>query len=374
MALPGGSLIRFGRKSGSAVNAGPALNELFAALPTPLLVIDTDGLIADANIAAETVLNLSRTAIIGRGIGDMIGQPLTSMSNDAPFASYDVDLMLPGNRHLHGDLMVAPLPERPGWRIVTVHGRARAHLVTRRADREGGTRTAVGAAAMLAHEIKNPLSAIRGAAQLLEGSAGSDSADLTRLIRDEVDRIAALIDRMEGFTDTRPISLTPQNIHVILGHAREVALQGFGKGLTIREVYDPSLPAVLGHRDSLIQIVINLLKNAAEAMKDVPGGKITLTTAYRHGVSRLTHGGDGRQALTIEVCVIDDGPGAPPEIQDHLFDPFVTSKRSGGGLGLALVDKLISDQGGIVEYAREGTPPRTIFRLLLPRARTGGPA
>ncbi len=263
--------------------------------------------------------------------------------------------------------MAAPLPERAGWRVVTIHLHAPAHLVGRAANRAGGGLTAVGAAAMLAHEIKNPLSGIRGAAQLLEASVDHASRDLTRLIRDEVDRVAALIDRMEGFTDTRPLELSPQNIHAVLGHAREVALQGFARGRQIREVYDPSLPAVLGHRDSLIQILINLIKNAAEATQE-GGQPITLRTAYRHGVSLRRSEGDQRLPLPIEVCVVDEGEGAPPQIADHLFDPFVTSKRSGGGLGLALVDKLVADHGGIVEYAREGTPPRTIFRLLLPRA------
>jgi two-component system, NtrC family, nitrogen regulation sensor histidine kinase GlnL len=371
MARAGGGLIRFARKPAPA--EGPALTELFAALPAPLLVINPEGRVTDANAASETLLNLSRASTIGKKVQELLGSSLTLVSSDAQFAAYDIELSLPGNRPQRCDLMVAPLPERPGWRLVTIHSRARSHLVSRRPEREGGTLAAVGAAAMLAHEIKNPLSAIRGAAQLLEASADAESRDLTRLIRDEVDRVAALIDRMEGFTDTRPLDLAPQNIHSILDHVRDVALQGFARGITIREVYDPSLPAVLGHRDSLVQVLINLLKNAAEAMHDAQDGKasgvITLTTAYRHGVSLLTQRGDRRQSLQIEVCVIDQGPGAPPEIEEHLFDPFVSSKRSGRGLGLALVDKLIADQGGMVEYAREGDPARTVFRLLLPRAR-----
>jgi two-component system nitrogen regulation sensor histidine kinase GlnL len=361
MAFARGRLIRFGRRPADA--AAPEPGEVLAALPVATLVIDADGRVADANVAAETLLNLSRAAIAGRTIIDMIGHGLTSVASDAPLTAYDLDIVLPGDRQQRVDLMVAPLVDRPGWRMVTIHGRAPAHLSGRRADR--GTRAAIGAAAMLAHEIKNPLSGIRGAAQLLEASVDSASADLTRLIRDEVDRVAALIDRMEGFTDTRPLDVSPQNIHAILAHAREVALRGFAEGRVIRELYDPSLPAVLGHRDSLVQILINLLKNAAEATAD-SGGPITLRTAYRHGVT--TRGG-GRLPLAIEVAVIDEGPGAPPELADHLFEPFVTTKRSGSGLGLALVDKLMADQGGIVEYARDGTPPRTVFRLLLPRAR-----
>jgi two-component system nitrogen regulation sensor histidine kinase GlnL len=367
MALPVGSLIRFGRKPAPGPET-PALAELFSALPSVLLTIDGAGNVIEANPAAENLLNLSRSAIIGCNVEDMIGHPLTSMPTDAPFAAYDVEIILPGNRHQRGDLIVGPLPDRDGWRLVVVHGHPPGHLTGRRSGREGGTMTAVGAAAMLAHEIKNPLSGIRGAAQLLDASVDDASRDLTRLIRDEVDRVAALIDRMEGFTDTRPLTLTPQNIHAILGHARDVAVQGFARDIPIREIYDPSLPPVMGHRDALVQIIINLLKNAAEARGE-SGGAITLTTAYRHGLRMRTEQGAGRRLLPIEVCVIDDGPGAPAEIEQHLFDPFVTSKRSGGGLGLALVEKLVADQGGLVEYSREGTPARTVFRLLLPRSK-----
>jgi len=370
MALPGSGLIRFGRRSPAADRPAesPLASEIFSAMATAVIVIDPEGKVTDINSACETLFNLSRSHIVGRSIFDAIGHTLTSMPSDAPFAAYDLDIFLPVQRRMKVDLMVAPLPDRQGWRVVSIHGHARGAFVARSAEREGGTRTAVAAAAMLAHEIKNPLSAVRGAAQLLESSVDDDSRDLTRLIREEVDRVAGLIDRMQGFTDTRPIEMTPQNIHAILTHARSVALKGFAEGRTIREVYDPSLPAVLGHRDSLIQILINLLKNATEAMGDEPGA-ITLTTAYRHGVSMRRADKDARQPLPIELCVIDDGPGASAEIEGHLFDPFVTTKRTGSGLGLALVEKLVSDQGGIVEYAREGTPPRTVFRLLLPRAR-----
>lgn len=337
-------------------------------MATAVLVIDPEEQVIEVNTACETLLNLSRNQIVGRAVFDAIGHQLTTMPSDSPFAAYDVEIVPPGLRRMRVDLMVAPFPDRPGWRVISIHGHARSALGARSIDREGGTRTAVAAAAMLAHEVKNPLSGVRGAAQLLEATCDEESRGLTRLIREEVDRVTSLIDRMQGFTDTRPIEMTPQNIHALLGHAREVALKGFAQGRTIREVYDPSLPAVLGHRDSLVQILINLLKNAAEAMGDAPG-IITLTTAYRHGVSMRRADGDTRQPLPIELCVIDEGAGAPTEIEGHLFDPFVTTKRTGSGLGLAMVEKLVSDQGGIIEYAREGTPAKTVFRLLLPRAR-----
>lgn len=346
-------------------DARPAPAEaLLAALPTPLLLVDEDGVILDANPSAETLLNLSRSAIIGMRMDDATGHHLRTMPAEMPFVAYDLEVLLPGTRHVRADLMAAPLTDWPGWRVVALHAHPNAGPIARRA---GGNLAAAGAAALLAHEIKNPLSGIRGAAQLLEANADQDARALTTLIRDEVDRITALIDRMEGFTDKRPLELEAQNIHAILEHARGVAMRGFGEKIIFKEIYDPSLPPVLGHRDSLVQVIINLLKNAAEALGD-EGGTVTLTTAYRHGMRMVTEGGDGRRQLPIEVCIIDDGPGAPPEIAEHLFDPFVSSKRDGRGLGLALVEKLVADQGGMVEYAREGQPERTVFRLLLPRA------
>lgn len=363
-------MIRFGRRQASA-DAELLSAELLSALPIAVFMVDPQGLVVETNVAGEMLLNLSRTAVVGKPLTELLGNGLPQPEGETPFAAYDFEIAVPGLRRQRADLLAAPLPDRPGWRIVTIHGRSRAHMAGRRNEREGGALSAVGAAAILAHEIKNPLSGIRGAAQLLESNVDPESRELTGLIRNEVDRITALIDRMEGFTDTRPIEVAAQNIHAILGHARNVALQGFAREVVIREVYDPSLPPVLGNRDALIQVLINLMKNAVEAMKENGGRTITLTTAYRHGVSMVKHG-DKRLSLPIEICVIDEGPGAPPEIADHLFEPFVTTKKSGSGLGLALVDKMITDQGGIVEYAREDFPPRTIFRLLLPRA--GGKA
>ncbi len=218
---------------------------------------------------------------------------------------------------------------------------------------------------MLAHEIKNPLSGIRGAAQLLDSVVGDQDRMLTQLIRDETDRIVKLVDRFEMFSEGRAPQQEPFNIHAVLDHVRNLARSGFARHIRILEEYDPSLPPVLGNRDQMIQVMINLVKNAAEAIgSDAQDGEIQLSTAYRPGVRMAIPGSADRVRLPLEVCVRDNGPGVPEDIRQHLFDPFVTTKASGNGLGLALVAKVVGEHGGIVEC--DSTPKRTVFRLLLP--------
>ena len=347
----------------------PRATELLAALPTPIVLLDPDDRIALLNLAAESFLNVSQTGVAGRTWASLLppDSPVTSIAGEArgaggAYAAYDLDIaVLSGARH-RADVLIAPIADFPGWLTLTFQTRAVASMVDRQMVHQGAARSAVGVAAMLAHEIKNPLSGIRGAAQLL---AAPETQELTSLICDEVDRIAKLVDRMEGFTDTRPLEREAQNIHAILSHVRRVAEQGFARGLKLRERYDPSLPLISGNRDALVQVFLNLVKNAAEALGE-HGGEITLTTAYRHGLRVAAGASSRRVSVPLEVCVIDNGPGVPPEVADHLFDPFVSSKRGGGGLGLALVAKIVGEHGGIVEYDASRSPNRTIFRVLLP--------
>jgi two-component system nitrogen regulation sensor histidine kinase GlnL len=348
----------------------PSAEEMVAASPIAMLVLDPAGSIQRVNAAAEVLLNISAQTIIGRQISDLLVMPNAYREEEAAFAAYaayDAVIRIKRGAEVRADLFVTPLVERPGWKVLSIYSGLTVHRVGNRTQ-SGGGRAAIRIAAMLAHEIKNPLAGISGAAQLLSRTVDPGAERLTKLIRDEVDRVASLIDRMEGFTDTRKLPLQAENIHAIIDHARAVALSGFGDRLTIRQIYDPSLPDILVHRDTMVQIILNLLKNAAETAEGGGRRRVTITTAFRHGVSVSLDSGGRKQPLPIEVCVIDDGPGAPEDIVEQLFDPFVSSKPKGQGLGLALVDKLMRDMGGIVQYGREGAPEQTVFRLLLPRA------
>lgn len=316
------------------------------------------------------LLNASAAHLLHKPLGIVLRMPPAcrdGLREEAEFAAYDCALETKRGLRFRADFHATPLGDHPGWRLVTLHGASAAQAIGAQFDR---SRAAIGAAAMLAHEIKNPLSGIRGAAQLLDTQVNDSGRDLTRLIRDEVDRVTALIDGMEAFTDRRPLERTAQNLYAILEHARAVAIAAFGDRIDIHDAYDPSLPLVFVHRDSLVQVLLNLIRNAAEAVPGGQRGTVTLTTRYRHGVSAAGSATDGseRRALPIEVGVTDDGPGPAEEIVDHLFEPFVSSKASGRGLGLALVDKLVRDNGGIVQFARDGMPPQSVFRILLPRA------
>jgi two-component system nitrogen regulation sensor histidine kinase GlnL len=247
--------------------------------------------------------------------------------------------------------------------VLTLHERSMPEKLDRQLIHRNAARSITGMAAMLGHEVKNPLSGIRGAAQLLEQDADSAGRELTRLICAEVDRIVALVDRMESFSDYRPIDREAINIHEVLGRVRKAAQSGFARHVRLVEEYDPSLPPVHGNRDLLVQAFLNLVKNAAEAVLGSTG-EIVLTTAYRLGLRLAGPGGEGRRHLPLMVSVSDNGSGIPEDLRPYLFDPFVTSKRNGTGLGLAMVAKVIGDHGGVIEF--DSQPGRTVFRVFLP--------
>ena len=361
----------------SAVEPLPATSAADAvlnALPHPVIVVASDGKVVDANVAAELFFEVSAPLLRRYLLRDLVpfGSPLLTLieqvrKRGAAVNEYKVDLGTPrnpGDRLV--DLHVAPLPEQTDYVVVMLQERTIADKMDRQLTHRGAARSVIALAAMLAHEIKNPLSGIRGAAQLLEQSANDDDRTLTRLICDEADRIVKLVDRMEVFTDERPVEREPINIHVVLEHVKRLAQSGFARHIKFIEDYDPSLPSVFANRDQLIQVFLNLIKNAAEVDRGKSsGGEIVLTTAFRPGVRLSLPGANARVSLPLEFCVRDNGPGVPDELMQHLFDPFVTTKPSGSGLGLALVAKIVGDHGGIIEC--ELQPRRTTFRILMPK-------
>jgi two-component system nitrogen regulation sensor histidine kinase GlnL len=349
-----------------------AADTVLNALPHPILMVAPDGKIAEANVAAEAFFEVSMLLLRRHQLRDLVpfGSPLLALveqvrNRGAAVNEYRVDLSTPrnpGERLV--DLNVAPVPERPGHVVVMLQERTIADKMDRQLTHRGAARSVIALASMLAHEIKNPLSGIRGAAQLLEQSADDDDRSLTRLICDEADRIVKLVDRMEVFADERPVEREPVNIHVVLDRVKKLALSGFARNVKFVETYDPSLPYVLANRDQFIQVFLNLVKNAAESTGDRPDGQIELTTAFRPGVRLQIPGSKRRVSLPLEFCVRDNGAGVPADLLPHLFDPFVTTKPTGTGLGLALVAKIVGDHGGIIEC--ESQPRHTVFRVLMP--------
>jgi two-component system nitrogen regulation sensor histidine kinase GlnL len=368
--------LRRGRSTAAARPVLPDAAALLAALPNPVIALDRGGTLRFVNPAAEQFFGVSAAALIGHPLADVIAphSALFSLAeavwrSGGSIAEYDAVLEGPRLAARSVTIEGAPAGEGTDLLVLTLHERSMADKMDRQLTHRNAARSITAMAAMLAHEVKNPLSGIRGAAQLLEEDADAAGRELTQLICDETDRIVALVDRMEAFSGHAPIARDEVNIHEVLDRVRKIAQSGFARHVRLTENYDPSLPPVHGDRDLLLQVFLNLVKNAAEAAPGA-GGEIVLATAYRHGLRLGLPGGDGRRHLPLMVSVVDNGGGIPDDLKAHLFDPFVTTKRNGTGLGLALVAKVIGDHGGVIEF--DSQPRRTVFRVFLPVVTPGG--
>ncbi len=340
------------------------------ALSTCVVVVDAEMRILYVNNAAEQFLCGSEKSLRGVPLDHLLpaDSPLFALIRQAlggnhSVTEYGLTLVSPRVGQHAVNVQAAPLSEVPNAVVVSLHERSVAAKIDRQLTHRGAARSVGAMAAMLAHEVKNPLAGIRGAAQLLEQSVRSEDRALTRLIRDETDRVCSLVDRMEVFAAGGPLQREGVNIHEVLGRVRTLAENSFGRHLRFVETYDPSLPEVYGNRDQLVQVFLNLVKNAAEACPE-EGGEVTISTAYWHGVRFAVCATHSRMHLPLMISIQDNGKGIPEDLKPHLFEPFITSKPKGTGLGLALVAKIVGDHGGVIEF--ESEQRRTVFRVMLP--------
>ena len=344
---------------------------LWASLPTPVLILDAKDRLAQINPAAEGFLMTSSKAALGDPVWDRLSvdAPLEeafqrARQHNAPLFVNDVDVSTGQAPPVQCDLHIAPMVGQAGRMLLHITPREKAGRVHQGRSVKRAARSAIGMAEMLAHEIKNPLAGITGAAQLLAMGLEGEDVELTDLIVSESRRIVALLDQVEQFGNVTAPNLEPINLHDVLDRARRSASLGFAAHMQVEENYDPSLPLALGDADQLLQVVLNLLKNAAEAAGP-DGGTIQLRSYYEQSLRVRRVEGD-EQSLPLHIEVIDDGPGLPPDIQGEVFEPFVSGRENGTGLGLALAAKIMSDHGGWIELT--SVPGRTVVKLSLPRA------
>jgi two-component system nitrogen regulation sensor histidine kinase GlnL len=365
-------------KATLSIAAAEALKSAaFEFSPEPALVVDKAGALVAVNEAAEALFGQG-LALLARGhirAALPAESPLVrlldrALSEGARVREHGIQIGLFGQPAFLADGAATPMAG--GSVLLTLHVKGGTMGFDHAAD-ASGLRSVVGLGQMLAHEIKNPLAGIRGAAQLLKTGAAAEDAPLAQLIVDETERIRRLVDRMEAFSDEALPQRTAVNIHEVLDRVRALAANGVADGLVLKENYDPSLPPVSGDEDHLIQVFLNLVKNAAEAAHSRRDGRgeLTVSTAWRPGVRVRAADGRIQKAAPIEIRVQDNGPGVSSTVRDHLFQPFVTSKANGAGLGLPLVAKLVNAHGGLIDF--ESEPGRTVFRVLLPVASETSP-
>ena len=352
-------------------------SQIFAALPNPVFVLDLENKFIYLNQAAEIFFQSSRMILLGTALNSIIAADSNFLSmvrraraQSISVGDQGVELNGPKIGLKLINVQITPFGDRGLRLLICIQERALAERLRGQSLFRGTARSIAAMAALLAHEVKNPLAGIKGAAQLLEADLDDDGQNLTRMIVEESDRVAALLDRMEGFAGGANLVLAPLNIHEILDHCLNLAQASYGAHVKVRRSYDPSLPLVNGHRDLLIQAFINIIKNACEAT-DI-NDKIIIKTSYSQG-RRLTFSAvDGGSYAPVQVEVIDNGRGISEELRDHIFDPFVSGRCKGSGLGLTMVASVVADHGAMIDV--DSAPGQTVFRVNFPVAPDFGQA
>ena len=344
-------------------------DHVFRSFPEPLLMLDRQGIILDANNNMLGITGISRTSLQGSNFsslcknhGDLLRAFGKAAHEVAMVRIRDVQLHLGGQSQLFEQVTFLGLQGDENG-VVAVFRPAGSDMEAGFWGKKNLEMGAYGMAAVLSHEVKNPLSGIRGAAQLLARSAAPEDMELCHLITAETDRITRLLDRLNILAEDEGPMRQALNIHEVIDKVLQIYDMSDWPKLQVSRAFDPSLPPVLGHDDSLVQVFLNLVKNAGEAMGDA--GNLRIETTYRTG-TRIQRGNNSLPNLPIEVRIIDGGPGVPLELSNHLFTPFVGAREGGTGLGLAIVAKLVNQHEGLLYYRRVGD--ESVFAVRLPRA------
>ena len=344
---------------------------LWGTLPVPALLVGADDRILEVNSAGESFLNASVRSLVGKRVLDRlhvdanIDDTFDRVRKDqGPMFLNNVDVGAGHAPPVECNVQIAPVAGAAGEVLILLHPRHLAMKLGKSLGVKTAARSAIGMAEMLAHEIKNPLAGITGAAQLLSMTLSNGDLELTDLIVAESRRIVALLDQVEQFGNLRPPERRSVNIHDLLDRAQKSAEVGFAARMMLVEDYDPSLPNTFVDPDQMMQVFLNLLKNASKAAGEA-GGTIRIHTFYDHAL-RLRHRDGSGTGLPLQVEICDNGPGLPPEIAGQVFEPFISGRENGTGLGLALVSKIISDHDGWISV--DSVPGQTRFRISLPVA------
>jgi two-component system nitrogen regulation sensor histidine kinase GlnL len=357
----------------AASHDAPDPSRQLAGLPLGVVLLAPGLRIVSANPAAEQFFGQSLRRLTGRCLTEWLDfEPQLSErigGGETPVSARGIDVAVRGRGTRRIDLTVSPLVDEPGWQLLTIHDNTATEALGE--DSSGAEAVTLRGPEILAHEIKNPLAGIRGAAQLLARKVDDKDRALTSLIADEVDRIVTLIDQMQTLSRRTPVPVGPCNLHEVIRRASAVLAAAQGEGgrhLRIEEEFDPSLPPVLGSADGLVQVLINLLSNAREACDGAAEGRLVVRTRFASGLQLRSSNGGEAVRLPIELRVSDNGPGVDPAMREHIFEPFVTTKKTGQGLGLALVRKLVRDMNGRISHERDEAAGWTHFRIHLPVA------